>query len=350
MLVLPTKSTTLSSNQQGLTAGVSALPKLLQHAPASCSKKGDGRNTTQAMQRFSIGQCRNLAKMLANSGNNQLCVKSGEGVSSRSTPSSNFCPQVCSHQVPKCKNADVHRNMDTCRDAKSSLKQNQRLRAIGRTTSGQPGGDELTNTSSNKDACNRQYFDQLLKSVDKAIASQYSTSNDQGLTFAEISAALERVERRFFNRVAAAKAEKQHFKPDIKREGSGSICKFCIAASKRAKLNDSSVFGGVTESSSIASIRSDNGGGMAGEVSSSSFSLVSNPSSMVPAAAAAGGSKVGEANKQLLLSRSEERMLLRDLERDAHKVSLNLLSYLRRAGEGIADCLRTPNIIPFTIV
>ena len=40
-------------------------------------------------------------------------------------------------------------------------------------------------------------------------------------------------------------------------------------------------------------------------------------------------------------------MLLRDLEQDARRVSLNLLSYLKRAGEGIAECFSaTHTVIP----
>ena len=337
MLVVPTNA--LLSHQKQSTA---AIPNLLKKASPCNDRKANGNGSKvdlKLVQHFNMDQCRSLAKMLANSGNSQLLVKSGDAVSASGHSTSihsqsalRKCPQTLSEYENEPPD-EGRIKTDSSKDARTSFQDEQDLVRANATI-----------TSVKDTATSMQYFDKLLESVDKAISSQYGTTNNsQSLTFGEISASLERVERKYFYRAVMAKNCKAG---SIKRKGS-SICKFCIADSKRGKPNNFSASSTntsgrdfVTESSSVDSSSIH----VTDDASNSSFSLVSNPSSSV----LLGSSKVNKASQQMLLSRSEERMLLRDLEHDARKVSLNLFSYLRRAGEGISECLLKYNTLPHT--
>lgn len=142
----------------------------------------------------------------------------------------------------------------------------------------------------------RLYVGNLLEAVDKAIAIEYGSdgSSSESLTFNEIFESLQSVEKRYRQmRHASGRAGQ-------KRPRS-TICSSCSNKSKQMKTLVSD-FGTEGE-------QSERDGG-------------------------AGGSGVN-----LLLSRSEERLLLSDLEREAHRMAVSFVSYLTRAGEGISSIL-----------
>lgn len=146
------------------------------------------------------------------------------------------------------------------------------------------------------------YVQNLLETVDRAIASEYGPDkNTQTLTFTEIFESLENVEKKFNHRY--------HSKVGHKREKKRIEYK-CFKSDENL---------------------TDKEGGLYTDDSNISFTLQSNST------ISKDDSK--QNTELLLLSKSEERLLLGDLEQEARKLAFGLFPYLRCAGENIASCL-----------
>lgn len=160
------------------------------------------------------------------------------------------------------------------------------------------------------------YVDKLLATVDKAITMEYGwADNTQMLTFDEIFDALQEVHKKYRHR-RQGKAEIV----ETKRDGR-SVCVHGASLGEEMEVR--------TEVSSDIL------------TSSSSFWCAFEATPITTAGGVGGAT---EQDVELLLSKSEEKMLLRDLEMDARKMTLNSRSYLRCGGETVSSCLATKQL------
>lgn len=231
-------------------------------------------------QHFNIGQCQSLVKMLANQGNKLLTSNS-----------------------PLSEKVNTKQRTQTCTaDSQKNLKEEH------------PGKDTESCVTANvldKSSClssyshDKLYIQNLLDTVDRAISLEYGTHSIQSLSLDETFEVLETVENEYKHR---KQTEKWHNKQltEIGRKRSKGCCKHCNAENKRARIGEGYHESGDSNLSGLPARR--------------------------------GGNNGGQDLGLLLLSRSEERTLMNDLEQDARKMSTSLSSYLRCAAEGISSC------------
>lgn len=137
----------------------------------------------------------------------------------------------------------------------------------------------------------RQYIDGLLDIVDRAIVTEYGTEDTEELTLGEIFEALKAVETKL---ISGTKRKNARCSSDIEY--------------KRAKFTDSEPFQG-TELPRLNSRQENDNTNMSHSAQQQSKTLLSKDDTARP-----------ELGDELLLSKSEERMLLGDLDKDAHRM------------------------------
>ena len=277
---------------QGQAATTLTTPQHIQGLKSSSGLYGTLK-LNPSKQNPDISQCQNIAKMLASQNKIQRANQ-------RATPTSNQGVHS-SKRLADARNVTMKRsnNLKTQRAAQGK-KKGVHIRS--------PGQDHF-------------YVDRLLATVDKAITTEYGQiDTNQTLTFDEIFNALRDV----------------HKKYDHKRRGSGrSSCTHVHAPPSRHKCTT----GGPGGDSGEELRRQDSPETL---VSSSSFWCAFEATPVVTAGGSVGGAT--EEDVELLLSKSEEMLLLRELEMDARKMSLNSLSYLQCGGETVSSCLATKQL------